>query len=50
MQFHGYRRRIHRIVPVVESFYGMADIPTVFQERIDKTLELITHGWMTYQS
>ena len=30
----------------LKGFYGLADIPTIFQERIDKTLELKHSAWL----
>ena len=28
------------------GFYGLADIPTIFQEKIDRTLEYCTPAWL----
>ena len=33
------RRRLHRILLFPKSFYGLADISTIFQERTDTTLK-----------
>ena len=30
----------------LKGFYGLADIPTIFQERIDKTLEFKHPAWL----
>ena len=30
-----------------KGFYGLADIPTIFQEKIDRTLEYCTPAWLT---
>ena len=38
--------RIHRTLPVQEGFYGLSDIPTVFQEHIDSVLEFKTPVWL----
>ena len=38
-EFTGYYR-------FLKGFYGLADIPTVFQERIDKTLEFKHPAWL----
>ena len=38
-EFTGYYRFLKR-------FYGLADIPTIFQERIDKTLEFKHPAWL----
>ena len=38
-EFTGYYR-------FLKGFYGLADIPTIFQERIDKTLELKHPAWL----
>ena len=35
--FSGYRFK--------KGFYGLADIPTIFQEKIDRTLEYCTPAW-----
>ena len=29
-----------------KGFYGLADIPTIFQERTDRTLEYCTPAWL----
>ena len=29
-----------------KGFYGLADIPTIFQEKIDRTLEYCTPAWL----
>ena len=29
-----------------KGFYGLADIPTIFQEKIDRTLEYCTQAWL----
>ena len=29
-----------------KGFYGLADIPTIFQENIDRTLEYSTPAWL----
>ena len=46
MYFHRYRQRIYGILPFLERFYGLADIPTFFQERIDRTLEFKHPAWL----
>ena len=38
-EFTGYYR-------FLKGFNGLADIPTIFQERIDKTLEFIQPAWL----
>ena len=38
-KFNGYYR-------FKKGFYGLADIPTVFQEKIDRTLEYCTPAWL----
>ena len=38
-KFSGYYR-------FKKGFYGLADIPTVFQEKIDRTLEYCTPAWL----
>ena len=38
-EFTGYHR-------FVKGFYGLADIPTIFQERIDKTLQFKNLAWL----
>ena len=38
-EFAGYYR-------FLKGFYGLADIPTIFQERIDKTLEFKHPAWL----
>ena len=38
-EFTGYYR-------FLKEFYGLADIPTTFQERIDKTLEVKRPAWL----
>ena len=38
-EFTGYYR-------FLKNFYGLADIPTIFQERIDKTLEFKHPVWL----
>ena len=38
-EFTGYYRFLKR-------FYGLADIPTIFQKRIDKTLEFKHPAWL----
>ena len=30
----------------IKGFYGLADIPTIFQEKIDRTLEYCTPAWL----
>ena len=30
----------------IKGFYGLSDLPTVFQENIDKVLEYITPAWL----
>ena len=37
--FSGYYR-------LKKGFYGLADIPTKFQEKIDRTVEYSTPGWL----
>ena len=31
-----------------KGFYGLADIPTIFQEKIDRTLEYCTPAWLDH--
>ena len=38
-KFSGYYR-------FKKGFYGLADIPTIFQEKIDRTLEYSTPAWL----
>ena len=38
-KFSGYYR-------FKKGFYGLADIPTIFQEKIDRTLEYSTAAWL----
>ena len=38
-KFNGYYR-------FKKEFYGLADIPTIFQEKIDQTLEYSTSAWL----
>ena len=38
-KFNGYYR-------FKKGFYGLADIPTIFQEKIDRTLEYCTPAWL----
>ena len=38
-KFSGYYR-------FKKGFYGLADIPTIFQEKIDRTLEYCTPAWL----
>ena len=38
-KFSGYYR-------FKKAFYGLADIPTIFQEKIDRTLEYCTPAWL----
>ena len=38
-KFSGYYR-------FKKGYYGLADIPTIFQEKIDRTLEYCTPGWL----
>ena len=38
-EFTGYYR-------FLKGFYGLADIPTIFQERIDKTLDFKHPAWL----
>ena len=40
-QFSGYYR-------FKKGFYGLADIPTIFQEKIDRTLEYSTPAWLDH--
>ena len=37
--FSGYYR-------FIKGFYGVADIPTIFQEKYDRTLEYCTTAWL----
>ena len=48
MRFHRYRRRDHGVLPFLEKFYGLADIPTIFQGRIDKTQVFKHPAWLDY--
>ena len=41
-----HRRKIQRILYIHEGFYGLADTPTIFQEKIDRTLEYCTPKWL----
>ena len=40
-KFSGYYR-------FKKGFYGLADVPTIFQEKIDRTLEYSTPAWLDY--
>ena len=46
MRLCSYRRYFHRILSVLKGFYGLADISTTFQEKIDQTLENIHPAWL----
>ena len=39
-------RQFHRPLPIEKGFYGLSDIPTVFQEHVDKVLEFKTPVWL----
>ena len=41
-------RQFHWPLSIQEGFYGLSDIPTVFQEHIDKVLEFKTPVWLDY--
>ena len=40
------RRKFHRLLPFPLGFYGLANIPTIFQEKIDQTLENKHPAWL----
>ena len=40
------RWKFYRLLPFPEGFYGLADIPTVFQDKIDQTLENKHPAWL----
>ena len=39
-------RRFYRILRFLKGFYGLADTPTIFQERINTTLEHKHPTWL----
>ena len=41
-------RENKRILQIQKGFYGPADIPTIFQEKIDRTLGYQTPVWLDY--
>ena len=45
MRIRNNGRKVQRILPI-QKFYGLADIPTIFQEKIDQTLEYSTPAWL----
>ena len=46
LYIHRNRRGLYWILSFLEGFYGLADIPTIFQERIDTTLEHKHPAWL----
>ena len=46
LYIHRNRRRLSRYCCFLKGFHGMADIPTIFQERIDTTLEHKHPTWL----
>ena len=40
------RRKIQRLLQIQKKFYELADIPTIFQEKIDRTLGYCTPAWL----
>ena len=46
MQLRRNRRELYRLLPFPKKFYGLADIPTIFQEKIDQTLENKHPAWL----
>ena len=39
-------RQLHRILQIFKRIYGLADIPTIFQEKIEQTLENQHPAWL----
>ena len=39
-------RQLHQILQIFKGIYGLADIPTIFQEKIDQTLENQHPAWL----
>ena len=39
-------REHERVLPISEKFHGQTDIPTIFQEKIDRTLVHQTPAWL----
>ena len=46
MRSRNHRGKVQWILSIQERFYGLADIPTKFQEKIDRTLEYYTSAWL----
>ena len=46
MHLHRYRRRIHRLLPVLERILQTGRYPNNLPERIDKTLEYKHTSWL----
>ena len=44
--FHRYGRRFHRILPFPERFLRNGELPTIFQKRVDTTLEHKHMAWL----
>ena len=44
--FNRYGRRFHRILPFPEKFLRNGGFPTIFQERVDTTLEHKHPAWL----
>ena len=40
------RKKIQRLLQIQKRFYGLADIPTIFQEKIDRSLGYCTPEWL----
>ena len=39
-------RKLKRILQIQKGFYELADVATIFQEKIDRTLEYSTPAWL----
>ena len=47
MRIRNHRSEIQRNLQIYKkTFYGLAEIPTIFQEKIDRTLEYSTPAWL----
>ena len=46
MRIRNNGRKLQWILQIKKRFYGLADIPTIFQEKIDRTLEYSTPAWL----
>ena len=41
-----HRGKPQRLLPFQKGFYRLVDIPTIFREKIDRTLEYCTPAWL----